>query len=274
MTIPIENNIDNDFIISECFLGYQYRKVRKQLYQGDAEIPKKLMTLYFSNPDRADLDYLKDAFIKKYIKNECALEDVHSKEEKEGMKIMYEYMHTTDEEFSIYSILDYHRLLYTKTPYPEYAGHFRNYDVYLPGTGTELSEWSMIWPKIKLLDAPVREQIKNGQKIKNMNSLDKLFDYINNCIMLKCQLVKIHPFHDGNGRTIRCFLNRLFEIVGVPPVYIKENERTEYHRAMNEANHEGNYQPIIQFYYYKICDSIVELDINERLRDEKVKVNS
>lgn len=278
MTIPIEN-IDYDFIIRECFLGYQYRKVRKQLYQVDADIPKKLITLYFSNSERADLDYLKDAFIKKYIKSECALEEVHNSEEKEGMKLMYEYMHTTDDEFSIYSILDYHRLLYATTPYPEYAGHFRNYDVYLPGTGTELSEWSMIWPSIKSLELDARELVKNGIKLKNTSSLDKLFEYITQCIMLKCKLIKVHPFQDGNGRTIRCFLNRMFELAGIPPVYIKENERTEYHRAMNEANHEGKYQDIIQFYYYKICDSIVELDINERLRDEKqreekIKVNS
>ena len=129
-----------------------------------------------------------------------------------------------------------------------------------------------------LLDLPIRELIKNGTKLKNTSSLDKLFEYITQCVMLKCKLIKVHPFQDGNGRTIRCFLNRLFEIAGIPPVYIKEGERTEYHRAMNEANLEGKYQDIIQFYYYKICDSIVELDINERLRDEKqreekIKIN-
>lgn len=261
--------VDGDFIIRECFLGYQYRKVRKQLYQAHEDIPKKLIALYFSNPERADLDYLKDAFIKKYIKNECALEDVHSKEEKTGMKIMYEYMHTTDDEFSVYSILDYHRMLYSTTPFPECAGHFRNYDVYLPGTGTELSEWSMIWPRIKELELPIRDLIKNGSKLKNNNSVDKLFEYIKQCVILKCTFIKIHPFPDGNGRTIRCFLNKLFEIAGIPPVYIKENEKTEYHRAMNQANLENNYDDIIKFYYYKICDSIVELDINQRLRDEK-----
>lgn len=269
----LNKNVDSDFIIQQCFLGYQYRKVRKQLYQVEADIPKKLITLYYLNNETINLDYLKEAFIKKYIKNECALEDVHNKEEKDGMKVMYEYMYTTNDEFSIYSIMDFHKMLYSKTPYPEYAGHFRNYDVYLPGTGTELSEWSMIWPNIKSLELEVREQIKKGKKLKNSKSIDKLFSYINECVILKCKLIKIHPFQDGNGRTIRCFLNKLFEIAGIPPVYIKENERTEYHKAMNKANHENNYQFIIQFYYYKICDSIVELDINERLRNEKLKVN-
>lgn len=262
---------DYDFIIKECFLGYQYRKVRQQLYDIDGDIPKKLIALYFSNEKTVDLDCVKGAFIKKYIKNECELEDVHNDLEKAGMKVMYEYMHNS-EEFDIYSILDYHRLLYSKAPHPEFAGHFRNYDVYLPGTGTELSEWSMIWPSIKQLEQDVRLLIKNGKKLETHHSIDKLFEYINECIILKCKLIKIHPLPDGNGRTIRCFLNKLFEVAGIPPVYIKEKERTEYHSAMNKANLEGDYDTIIQFYYYKICDSIVELDINERFKEEKVKV--
>lgn len=278
MNIPIEN-VDYDFIIRECFLGYQYRKVRKQLYQGDADVPKKLITLYFSNDERADLDYLKDAFIKKYIKNECALENVHSKEEKEGMKLMYEYMHTTEEEFSVYSILDYHRLLYAKTPCSDFGGHFRRSPAYLNNASIELCSWQYIWSYIKEFELPIRELIKSGKKIKNCSSIDKLLEYIEKCVIIKCKLIKIPPFSDGNGRTIRCFLNKLFEIAGVPPVYIKETERTDYHIAMESAITEENYNQIIQFYYYKICDSIVELDINERLRDEKqreekVKVNS
>ena len=40
---------------------------------------------------------------------------------------------------------------------------------------------------------------------------------------------------------------------------------------MQQAIAENNYEQIIQFYYYKICDSIVELDINERLKEEKTK---
>lgn len=264
------------FAIRESFLGYQYRKVRHQLYI-DPDIPRKLICMYYmiKKEDRADLDYLKKAFVQKYIKNECELELVHNPIEKDGMKIMYDYMHTTDEPFNIYSITDYHKKLYSLTQFPEYAGQYRNHDVYLPGTGTELTEWPYIFSEIRKLIPETNELIQKGEEIKNSDSVDKkyiddLFNYIDNVIMLKCKLIKIHPFDDGNGRTIRCFLNRLFETAGIPPVYIKEKERTEYHKAMNLANCEGNYKDIIQFYYYKICDSIVELDINEQLKDEKI----
>lgn len=62
--MDVNEKIDNDFIIQQCFLGYQYRKVRKQLYQVDADIPKKLITLYYLNNEIINLDYLKEAFIK------------------------------------------------------------------------------------------------------------------------------------------------------------------------------------------------------------------
>ena len=35
---------------------------------------------------------------------------------------------------------------------------------------------------------------------------------------------------------------------------------------MNKAIVEGNYDYINKFYYYKICDSILTLDVNKRIR--------
>ena len=180
-------------------------------------------------------------------------------------------MLNSSSDVCIYSILDYHRLLYASTPHSEFGGHFRRGPAYLKNASIELCSWQYIWQLVKELDLPVRELIKNGSKIKNNMSIDKLIDYLENCITIKCTLIKIHPFADGNGRTIRCFLNKLFGIAGIPPVYIKEKEREEYHVAMQQAIAENSYEPIIQFYYYKICDSIVELDINERLKEEKTK---
>ena len=44
---------------------------------------------------------------------------------------------------------------------------------------------------------------------------------------------------------------------------------------MNKANNEGNYDYIKGFYRYKVCDSIIELDINNRIKkqdNEKKKI--
>ena len=102
-----------------------------------------------------------------------------------------------------------------------------------------------------------------------MHDTNELFKFMDEVVKLKCDLILIHPFADGNGRCVRGFINKILEYAGLPPIYIKENERTEYHKAMNKANTEGDYKDINTFYRYKVCDSIVELDINQRIHDAK-----
>lgn len=171
-----------------------------------------------------------------------------------------------------YTLKDLHKQLFSFAEYPECAGNFRNFDVYLPGTGTELSEWSMIRPKLDELDQQVQYLREYSKFVKDFSDVDQLLDYLDQCVILKCNLIKVHPFFDGNGRTIRCFINKLLEDVGLPPIYIKANERTEYHRAMNLANNEGDYSEIKNFYRYKVCDSIIELDINDQVRNENRRI--
>lgn len=271
--------VDPLFVIRESFLGYKYRKREKKLYDGDSEIPTKLIRLYYGlNNDRADFDTLQKAFVTHYINQESKLEgidikNIHSKAEIEGLGVMYEYIHSEDIDymFNVYTLKDLHKRLFSKTEFPECAGDFRNWDVYLPGTGTEISEWSMIRPRLESLEPEIQLLLEETKKIKQFGNVEDILNFIDRCVVLKCKLIKVHPFGDGNGRTVRGFINKLFEYAGLPPIYIKENERTEYHKAMNKANNDGDYKDIINFYKYKICDSIVELDINHRVKKEKEK---
>ena len=119
------------------------------------------------------------------------------------------------------------------------------------------------------VDVDVQKLFKKAPLVKNHNDMNAMLEYLDDSVEVMCKLIKIHPFGDGNGRTIRGFTNKLFEDAGLPPIYIKANERTEYHKAMNLANNENDYTAIKQFYRYKVCDSIIELDINERLKEEE-----
>ena len=116
------------------------------------------------------------------------------------------------------------------------------------------------------IDIEVQELIKEAKKIRENSDVNELLNYLDKCVIVGCKLIKVHPFVDGNGRTIRGFIKKLLEDAGLPPIYIKVNERTEYHLAMNKANNEENYDFIKGFYRYKVCDSIIELDINERIK--------
>jgi Fic family protein len=56
--------------------------------------------------------------------------------------------------------------------------------------------------------------------------------------------VWIHPFFDGNGRTVRLLFNLLLMKEGYPPAIILKNDRKKYYDALNRAN-KGDYNKII-----------------------------
>jgi Fic family protein len=50
------------------------------------------------------------------------------------------------------------------------------------------------------------------------------------------RFVWIHPFFDGNGRTVRLVFNLLLMKAGYPPAIILKNDRKKYYDALNRAN--------------------------------------
>lgn len=91
----------------------------------------------------------------------------------------------------------------------------------------------------------------NANKVADL--LDELIDFVNtnplqlNDIELATifhhKLVWIHPFFDGNGRTVRLSMNLLLMRNGFPPAIILKNDRKKYYEALNQANN-GNYQKL------------------------------
>jgi Fic family protein len=58
------------------------------------------------------------------------------------------------------------------------------------------------------------------------------------------RLVWIHPFFDGNGRTVRLLFNLLLMKQGFPPAIILKNDRKKYYDALNKAN-QGDYSKLL-----------------------------
>lgn len=84
----------------------------------------------------------------------------------------------------------------------------------------------------------------NARKVPDL--LDDLVGYVNanpdhlNPIELATvfhhQFVHIHPFFDGNGRTVRLVMNLLLMRHGFPPAIILKTDRQKYYTALNQAN--------------------------------------
>ena len=60
------------------------------------------------------------------------------------------------------------------------------------------------------------------------------------------ELVRIHPFVDGNGRTARLLMNLILMQEGYPPVVIIKKERKKYFDALEKA-HFGNFKDFFNF---------------------------
>jgi len=58
------------------------------------------------------------------------------------------------------------------------------------------------------------------------------------------RFVWIHPFFDGNGRTVRLVMNLLLMRKGYPPAIILKNDRKKYYDALNRANG-GSYAKLV-----------------------------
>ncbi len=276
----MSNETELESVITTAFLGYKYRKANDSLYSQDALVPLSLIKLYYSGRvDRLGVNAINRNFIEKYIKNESLLEDVHDKDEVAGLAVMYETMHNMpDEDFGVFSISSFHRALYSKCQFPEFGGVLRNSPAHIEGVPIDLYPPENIFFGLDSLEEPVETLKTFAQQMRYLRDYSEVRTFVKECLKVKCKLIQIHPFADGNGRTSRCFINKLFEMAGIPPVYIRQDEKKEYKAAMNEAiryrsagevDDDSKYDLITNFYLYKICDSIVELDVNRKIRQEK-----
>lgn len=273
----IAHEMDVETIIVSAFEMYKNRKSGSDKYNSYDNIPQNLIKLYYSEDNNhSSFVEIMTAFKEKYIIQESKLEGVHNIEEINGLGVVYDYIRS-DEWYkcpNIYIILAINSRLFSLTPFPEFGGTFRTNNCYIGDSNVQTTPYLEIPQTIQVLWSEFDKLMNWGielNKNKSIDAEDSLIEYINSCLKLKCHLVEIHPFADGNGRTMRALVNLLFKIAGLPPVYVKRSERTKYLTAMGRAISDNDYSVINKFYYYKICDSIIELDINQRKKTGKKK---
>lgn len=131
--------------------------------------------------------------------------------------------------FSEATVLDVHALVLDKIE-KDFAGRYRNGGVRITGA-------NFIPP--------------NALKVPDL--MAELIDWLNGnpdglhplqqATLFHHRFVHIHPFFDGNGRTIRLLFNLLLMREGYPPAIILRNDRKKYYEALNQAN-EGRFEKL------------------------------
>ena len=252
--------------ILEAYEGYAEECRKTRSYSVDDAVPRNLIHFYYTEMEHLDHETIADNYRKKFIQNENILENIKVPEEQEGLEAVVDYILNNEwENFkNIFVILKIHQLLYSKVPNPEAGGKFKQANNMITDSDTTTTDVNRVSTEVGNLNQTYIDLLNKKEEIENSKSYDLLFNYLHDSIKLSCDLLEIHPFFDGNGRTFRALLNILFRNIGLPPVYVTPEEKNQYHKAIDIAVREKDFSHINQFYYYKICDSIVELDLKEK----------
>jgi Fic family protein len=72
------------------------------------------------------------------------------------------------------------------------------------------------------------------------------------------QLVNIHPFNDGNGRTARLLMNLILIRAGYPPIAVRLQDRLEYVQSLQAAQAGGSSQLFDDLLYRRLDETLAE----------------
>lgn len=265
----------------------------------DLKIIRHLIKLYYKliNPNYNNMIY---NFRRRYVSNELLVEKNDNPEERRGLNLVYDYIQDFDidhDDFNIFmTALSIHSLLYKprdeknareveerremakrlqqeakeersiqklkqskeilkSLQYETIGGQLRTGPVVMNDFPIEV-------PDAKKARDIFNQFLSSEKKDEYENALNNpdIFAYINYAVNTTAYLIGIQPFGDGNKRVFRSLLNLMFKKRNLPPVYIKNKERVAYHDALEKALVSHDYTDLDGFYYYKICDSIYELD--------------
>lgn len=256
---PLLNNQEARTFICKMMQGYQKRKEENRLYSEDDFIPEHIITTYYEYVTKPEFHIIIDEYKKQFIFNEARVEKNTTKEEQAGLGKIYDYIQNFDfnkDYFNVFTTsLILHQKLYSCCPNPEFGGTLRDTDVILQDLPVEV-------PTAKKAKEEFNAYIATSNEIFAPLERDDIFTYINRSIKLTTDLIYLQPFPDGNKRTFRALQNLLFKRIALPPIYIETRERKVYKEHLVEALQEKDYSNITRFYYYKICDAIMNLDIN------------
>ncbi|RXJ49379.1 Fic family protein [Gelidibacter gilvus] len=159
------------------------------------------------------------------IKGKSLREHFEAKNHERAINLLYKMVERR-ETLSIHEILSLHGLLLNSIE-EEFAGRLRN-------GGVRISGANFVPPnavKVSGLMDDLVTFIKENPLNLNVVELAAVFHH---------RFVWIHPFFDGNGRTVRLAMNLLLITHGFPPAIILTNDRIKYYTALNDAN-KGHY---------------------------------
>ena len=104
---------------------------------------------------------------------------------------------------------------------------------------------------------PYKVKSEMGNLIYLINKNPQKYNTIELAAFSHHELVRIHPFVDGNGRTARLISNLILMSKGFPPVIIRKIDRKKYFDCLEKAHFE-NLKPFADFIALRAEESLIK----------------
>lgn len=105
------------------------------------------------------------------------------------------------------------------------------------------------FPGYDKVERLLKELVLSLQATMQMISLTDTEKQLDLSFTAHYNLVSIHPFYDGNGRTSRLLMNYIQAYYGLPLGIVFMEDREEYFSALRESGKKDDIQPIRLFLY-------------------------
>lgn len=162
-----------------------------------------------------------------------------------GHSQAYDFMwhQAHNKQFTENDIIELHRLFYYRIDQKN-AGNYRTVPVFVTGTDFE-------FPKASEVPFLMKEFLQEMPQLKQQ------YHPVHFAALVHIQLVTIHPFVDGNGRTARLLMNLAllqsgYTITIIPPIM-----RPAYISAIQKGN-KGDVRPFLDFISEMVYESSKE----------------
>lgn len=157
---------------------------------------------------------------------------------------------------SVFDTVPLNKELFSHYPHPEYGGTIRQSNALVMGAKFNTVSYEYIFSELIKIDEEIEEVFKQYHEMNPSTYIKKVFEFHH-------RLTVIHPFADGNGRTLRAFMNAQLVRKNISPLYIKTEEKDDYFSALEIADTTHNYSPLYEVLFKCLLRSSFELTTTE-----------
>lgn len=153
---------------------------------------------------------------------------------------------TPNRPLVIYDATEINKLLFSAATHPEFGGAFRQANTLVLGGKFETVDYRRVAEEMHFKGNEIDAFLANSDSLLPSEYLERVLD-------IHHDLTIVHPFRDGNGRSLRAFANLMFLRRGLPPVLFTDKTKDLYKGALGKADETGNRDALYELYYKERC---------------------